>query len=392
MAKQMLVTLPFVLLLLDYWPLNRLKLPFQSNAPGGLSVWNAVREKIPLFVLAAISSVTIYLVQQGGGAMSTRDLLPLGARISNALVSYVVYIEKTVWPSGLAIFYPHPGNTLTLMATGGAALLLAIVTGFVLLKGRQFPYLIVGWFWYVGTLVPVIGLVQVGIQARADRYTYLPIIGLFIMAAWGLPDLLSGLRNRKTILAAGATIIIGSCLFLTATQAGYWKDNSSVFGHAVEVVDNNFLAHNDLGSALEKRGEIDLAISHYREAIRLKPDFVLAQSNLGAALGRQGKYPEAIEHLQEAIRLKPDHADAHNNLGIVYAIQGKDADAMREFSEALRIDPDQADAHFNLGILLARSGKLEEAVRHYLKALEINPGQENARTALAEARALQNKK
>jgi tetratricopeptide (TPR) repeat protein len=304
-------------------------------------------------------------------------------------VSYVVYIEKTLWPSGLAIFYPHPGSTLTLWTTGVSALILLLVTAFVLLKGRRFPYLPVGWFWYLGTLVPVIGLVQVGIQARADRYTYLPIIGLFIMIAWGLPDLLSGWRNRKELLAGGVLVALGSCMYLTAVQTAYWKDNSSVFGHAVEVVENNFLAHNDLGSALEKKGEIDAAISHYREAIRLKPDFVLAQSNLGAALGRQGKFDEAISHLQEAIRLKPDHADAHNNLGIVYAIQGKDPEAAREFSEAVRIDPEQADAHFNLGVLLARQGRLDEAITHYEKALEINPFQENARNALAEARALQ---
>ena len=403
MAKQMLVTLPFVLLLLDYWPLNRLRLPGAPVGPakdsqaregtgGGSSAGRVIREKIPLIALTVISSVTIYLVQQGGGAMSTRDLLPLGARVSNAIVSYMVYIEKTIWPSGLAIFYPHPGSTLTLWTTGVSALILLVVTGFVLFKGRRYPYLPVGWFWYLGTLVPVIGLVQVGIQARADRYTYLPIIGLFIMVAWGLPDLLSGWRNRKELLAGGVLAALASCIYLTATQTAYWRDNSSVFGHAVEVVENNFLAHNDLGSALEKKGEIDAAIAHYREAIRLKPDFVLAQSNLGAALGRQGKFDEAISHLQEAIRLKPDHAGAHNNLGIVYAIKGKDSDAAREFSEAVRIDPDQADAHFNLGVLLARQGRLDEAITHYERALEINPSQENARNALSEARTLQTKK
>jgi Tfp pilus assembly protein PilF len=350
MAKPMLVTLPFVLLLLDRWPLERLD---QGNGrehdhtrPWRKLVW----EKVPLLALAAVSSIVTYVVQQRSGAVGSLEVYPLGVRIANALVAYVNYVAKMLWPAHLAVFYPHPGTSLPIWQVAGSGLVLVWIT-LLAIRARRRPYLAVGWLWYVLTLVPVIGLVQVGGQAMADRYTYIPLIGLFIIIAWGVPELLAlwtTEARRRTLLAASAGIVIAALAVCTYLQVGYWRDSVTLFDHAVKVTRRNAVAHNNLGVALVERGELGKAVAHYREALRIKPRYVEAHCNLAIAAIKQGRLDEAIAHCWEALRIRPGDADAHNNLGVALAKQGKLHEALAHFSEALRLDPDKKSARANL--------------------------------------------
>ena len=412
MAKPMLVTLPFLLLLLDYWPLGRFhneeeKIRQKTRRKVALRVYlptmmRLVREKIPLFALVAASSIITYFVQQQGAAVSTLEGLPLSVRVSNALVSYIIYIRKAFWPVDLGVFYPHPLNTLPLSEVLGAALGLISITIFMLWVSRGRRYLIVGWFWFLGTLVPVIGLMQVGQQALADRYMYVPLIGLSIMLAWGMTALLSRLPARRIALTGLTTIVIGMLMYLTWVQVSYWHDSASLFAQTVRVTTNNYLAYNNLGVALHLQGKYDEAATNYAEAVRIKPDFEMAFKNLVSALmsagkpdkaaeaeltrgtmfGQQGNAGEAIKHFNEALRLKPNYADAHNNLGIVLAMQGKSVEAEDHFREAIRINPNFADAHGNLGLVLEKQGNTTQAIAQFSEAVRLNPNNANARTAL----------
>ena len=375
MAKPMIVTLPFVLLLLDYWPFKR----FQSGQSGygdnsqqRPTALGLIWEKMPFFILSAASSVATYLVQQSGGGVKYLDIFPFHARIGNAMVSYASYIGKMIWPHNLAVFYPYP-EAIPLWQAAGAGLLLAIVTALVFRASGSKPYLAVGWLWYVGTLVPVIGLVQIGLQSMADRYTYMPLIGIFIIIAWGVPDLVPKWRYRKAGLAAitGATLSI--LMAVTWVQTGYWTNSIKLFEHALEVTANNYVAHHKLGEAMATQGKTAEAIRHYSEALRIKPDFVGTHLNIGVALVAKGKVNEAIDHFSEALRIKPDYADAHNNLGIALEEQGRTAEAVLHYIEALRLKPDYAEAHNNLGIALEEQGRTAVAIRHYLEALRIKP-------------------
>ena len=295
MSKPMLVTLPFVLLLLDYWPLRRLQrlTPAQPSPlpPQPSTVWRLLVEKLPFFVFAAGTSVAASWVQKGAGVTAVG--LPLGARAGNALVAYSRYLGKLIWPVKLAVLYPHPiywpAETVAL-----AVLLLLAVTVFVLALGRRHPYLRVGWFWFVGTLVPVIGLVQAGAQSMADRYTYLPMIGLLVMLVWGAHELTRQWRYRVIAWAGAAVAMTVCCLALTRQQIGYWKDTETLFRHALAVTRDNAIAHLKLGTTLSDQGRFEEAISELHEAIRLKPDDSDSHNNLGAALGRQGRLDEAI--------------------------------------------------------------------------------------------------
>ena len=374
MAKPMLVTLPFVLLLLDYWPLGR----FQFGRSGGEGksrqraiALRLVWEKIPLFILAVASSFVTFLVQQSGGAVRSLDALSLDVRISNTLVSYVSYIGKMIWPYHLAVLYPHPGN-LPMSQIAVACLLLISISFLAIMAVRQRPYFAVGWLWYIGTLVPVIGLVQVGIQSFADRYTYVPLIGIFIIIAWGFPDIVSKCRHKEI----GITIIVGALLsiFMVTTwlQVRYWNNNMTLFEHALDVTANNYLAHNNLGNALNEQGDRAEAIRHYSEALRINPTYWEAHYNLGNALTAQGRTAEAIRHFSEALRLNPGFAEAHNNLGFLLAEQGDRAEAIRHYSEALRIKPNYAKVHNNLGNALVAQGKLKEAIKHYSEAVSLD--------------------
>jgi tetratricopeptide (TPR) repeat protein len=400
MSKPMLVTLPFVLLLMDYWPLGRLTLrrpdkvrsPQTSHHidPGAKkpAVLELVLEKVPLLALAAAVSVATLFAQPGHDSA----VLPLKIRLGNAFVSYVSYIAQMLWPQGLAAFYPHPAYTLQMWEVLGSALLLICMSVLVIRAVRMRPYLTVGWLWYLGTLVPVIGLVPVGEHAMADRYTYVPLIGLFILVAWGPPDLLRGSRYRRTALVSCAGALLLGLMMCAWVQVGHWRSAIALFTQAINVTSDNYLAHNNLGVALASQGRHEEATRHYSEALRIKPQYAKAHNNLGVALAQLGNVEEAVKHFAEALRVKPQYADeynslglalarlgepqyadAHNNLGLVLASQGKHEEAMRHYSEALRIEPQYADAHNNLGVALARLGNVEEAVKHFAEALRIKP-------------------
>jgi Flp pilus assembly protein TadD len=393
-AKPMVVTLPFVLLLLDYWPLRRIK-SFQltrsdravTTRPSELNpqTLRLIWEKIPFFLLAAASSTVTFLVQVRGGAVASLEVFPFETRFANALVSYVRYMGKMFWPQDLAVLYPHPGHTLPLWQIAGAGSLLFLITCVVLRAGRRFPYLAVGWLWYLGTLVPVIGLVQVGVQAMADRYTYIPLIGLFIMIAWGVSDIAAKWRYQKVVctLASGALLFV--LIICTFIQLHHWQDATTLFEHALEVTTDNFVAHNNLGIALAAQGKFDEAIVHYSEALRIKPSYAKAHCNLGDVLARLGKHEDAIWHYHRALQLKPNFAEAHNNLGVTLKQQGRLNEAFVHYSRAIQLNPEYEEAHNNLAGLLAARGKLDEAIAHYSKALQIKPDYGNARVQLAVA-------
>jgi Flp pilus assembly protein TadD len=397
MSKPMLVTLPFVLLLLDYWPLGR-GYPHQSANPRGLPInefqtppgqrslaLRLVLEKTPFFALAAISSVVTFLIQRTSGATKSLEQYALTDRIANALVSYVKYIGKMIWPQNLAVFYPHFGNNFTFWQVGGAFLLLVLVSILVVRAARHHPYLLVGWCWYLGTLVPVIGLVQVGEQAMADRYTYLPLIGLSIMIAWGVPELLARYRFKRIVLPLAVVALLVSLMLVSRLQVRYWRNSVLLYEHAITVTENNYLAHNNLGTALEEIGNLDEATVHYAEAVKIKPNYAVAHNNLGEIKARQGMAKEAMSHYYQALKSEPDYAKPYNNLGIELTKQGKLQEAVFYLSRALEIEPSYADAHCNLGAVLARQGKIKEAITHFSEALRIDPGFARAYNNLGEA-------
>jgi tetratricopeptide (TPR) repeat protein len=335
-------------------------------------VLRLVREKAPFFILCAISSILTIFAQQKGGAVVSLGNYPIESRIANALVSYVSYIEKMIWPRHLAIFYPHQ-EILPIWKIVGSGLLLVGVSVLVIRAVRKHPYLGVGWFWYLGTLIPVIGLVQVGEQAMADRYTYVPLIGLFIMIAWGVPDILAGWRFRKVVFSISTGLLLSLLMIVTSLQLKHWQNDIMLFDHTLAATSNNFIIHYNLGLVLVGQGKTQEAVAHYAEALRIKPDFIRAHNNLGLVLAGQGKTQEAVAHYTEALRIKPDYAEAHNNLGVALAGQGKTQEAVAHYAEALRIKPDYAEAHNNLGNALGRQGKTQEAIAHYAEALRIKP-------------------
>ena len=380
MAKPMLVTLPFVLLLMDYWPLGRLggkMMPsgiIAQPVTGGQRalILRLVIEKIPFFVLSAASCWVTIHAQQGKGAVGSLERFPMVVRVANALVSYVKYIAKTIWPQNLAAYYPHPG-IVSWWWVLGAGLLLVAVSILAIRTIRQFPWFIVGWLWYLGTLVPVIGLMQVGAQAMADRYTYLPLIGLFIITAWGFAELIAGWRNKKKLLAlAGASLLI-TLMVSSWFQVRHWKNSITLFQHAIEVTKNNYFAHDGLGLILASQGKNDEAIHQYLEALRIRPDFAEAHNHMGNALKIQGIPGEAIDHYKKALGIKPQYAEAYYNLGHILAGQGKIADAVEQYSAALKLRPEYPEVHYQLGSALMNQGKIDEAMAHYFKALNKRP-------------------
>jgi len=380
MCKPMLVTLPFVLLFLDWWPLGRVTSADSSDFPspwGSKSkIFRLVLEKVPLLGLSAISSIITFLAQSSGEAVEPLDSLPLQWRIPNALVSYVTYLWKMIWPSSLAVFYPHPASTqggIPLWAIAGGILLLGGFSFIVLWQRRQRPYLAMGWFWYLGTLVPVIGLVQVGNQAMADRYTYVPLIGLFIAIAWGIPNLFPRGRIRRLILGVLGGSVVVALSVVAWNQTGYWRDSVTLFSRAVTVTENNWLAWNNLGAAYDKLGQPRQAILYYREALRIKPNFVMAWNNLGLAYHALGQDQQALVCYQEALKFKPDYVDVWNNLGVTYNYLGQSQQAINYYREALRIKPDYAEAWNNLGAAYDKLGQPQQAMIHYREALRIKP-------------------
>ena len=319
MAKPMLVTLPFVFLLLDYWPLDRIP---RQPGPGHLAkgLLKTIPEKLPFLALAAASSAVTYLAQ--GGMVRSLDHFPIRVRLENAAVSYVQYMIDTIWPSGLVIFYPHPGAAISRWAAAASALVLVALSTLAVRFSPKRRYLPVGWLWYLGTLVPVIGFVQVGSQARADRYSYFPLIGLFILITWALSEMAKGRPQRKSLLAASACVVLGVLMVLSFAQVSRWKDNTTLFEYTLKIMPDNYLAHHNLGLALSKQGRLEEAIAHYNRALAIKPNFDYAHNSLGAALAESGRVDEAIAQFSEAIEFSPTFEPAEYNLGNALTGQG----------------------------------------------------------------------
>ena len=400
MCKPILVTLPFVLLLLDYWPLGRMQNAEPSdpqrptrntqhvtrNTVHGprFTLLPLLVEKVPFFVLAAASSAITILAHQGLGMMDSASRLPWDLRLENALVSYGRYLAKTFWPCRLAVFYPLPA-AWPMWEVVTCGLILLAISGLVLGTARTRPWLMVGWFWLLGVLVPSSGLIQAGAQAMADRFIYVPVIGVIVAAIWGMHGLAKSGRQQPVALSVAGSAVVVLCAVLTRQQLGYWKDSETLFRHAVEVTENNYVAYDNLGTVLGQKGQLDEAIRQFQEAIRLKPDHANAHCNLGIALDKKGQTDEAIRQFQEAIRLKPDHANAHCNLGSALEKKGQMDEAMREFQEAIRLQPDHADAHNNLGVNLGKRGQLDVAIAQLQEAIRLKPDHADAHNNLGTA-------
>jgi tetratricopeptide (TPR) repeat protein len=352
LAKPMIVTLPLVLLLLDVWPLGRLQAATATSERRHI-LSRLVAEKLPLLALAAGASVVTWLAQAAGGATAAAEAIPLGGRVANALVSYVLYVARTLWPSGLAAFYPHPvlaeGAVPAWKVAGAAALLAAITVALVRVRSRR-PQLLWGWLWFAGMLVPVSGLAQVGEQALADRYTYLPHVGLFVAMVWAAAEVHERLRAPRPIAWITAALPIVLLTGAAHRQTATWRDSLTLHGRALEATERNWNAWNGLGDALSDAGRPQEAITAYREALRIRPRLASAWNGLGAAQGMLGAHAEAIPLFEEALRLRPDYADAWYNLGTALGSLGKHARAAECLRAALRIRADHVDTWANLGI------------------------------------------
>jgi protein O-mannosyl-transferase len=382
LTKPMLVTLPFVLLLLDYWPLKRhlYEQPSRNKDAGQTKTamttgfkrfppFQLIVEKIPFFILSGLSIGLSALSVQEKAPLAT--LVPMDLRISNALVSYVKYIGNMIWPQGLTVFYPYP-RMVPMWETIGALLLLVCVSVLAIRSIQKAPYFIIGWLWFLGTFVPVLGLVQTGLwPAMADRFAYVPMIGLFMVFAWGLHQICQNRSYHKIWLTASMSFLLLILITVTWKQIGYWKNSITLFAQNLRFTSDNHIAHNNLGIALDKKGRTEEAIEHYLQTLRIEPGYVKTYYNLGIALNTQGRTEEAIEYYLQALRIKPDFDQAHNNLGVALNKQGRTEKAIEHYLQALRIDPDYAEAHNNLGVALDKQGRTEKAIEHYLQALRI---------------------
>ena len=390
LAKPMLVTIPFVLLLLDFWPLKRFQYTndFLLKSETAKDVirknYRIILEKIPLFAPVVISCILTFLAQRSDGAVKPLEALTLKFRVANALVSYVTYVLKTIWPHNLAIFYPHPGNTLPLWQIMGAGLLIIAACFLAIRSAKKYPYITFGLFWYLGTLVPVIGLVQVGDQAMADRYTYIPLIGFFIMIVWSVNDLFKKWRFRKLFFGISSVILLVVLSWKTFYQLTYWKNGITLFEHAISVTDNNYLAQNNLGTAYAPI-DLDKAIFHYKAALKIKPRLAVAFYNLGNVYIRKGRIDEAIHHYLKALQIKPDYLDALNNLGMAYLNRDDYDKAALYFETALKINPQKANVRNNLANIYVLKGKIEKAIFQYKKLISSNHENADAHYNLALA-------
>ncbi|MHC4721111.1 MAG: tetratricopeptide repeat protein [Planctomycetota bacterium] len=400
LAKQTLVTLPCVLLLMDYWPLGRLQwgrqdtgrtllysesagLTCKKTSPGRL-----IAEKIPLFILVVASCIFTVIVQQIKGAFTSLDRLPPGVRVNNALVSYVSYIGKMIWPTRLAILYPHPFPRLPAWKPIIALLIfVSISVGVIYMVRRRHDLapLLVGWLWYLGTLIPVIGLVQVGKQSMADRYTYLPSIGILIMVAWGAARLSNGWRRRNMVFAISAGLLLVVLTLCTRAQVRHWKNSMALFGHAAEVTENNYVMHHYYGDALFKEGRLDGAAFHFQESLRINPRYKEPYNGLAKLFLEQGKIDEAIAVCTKRLRIGKPGAAIYHRLGQAYYRKGAYGPAVQSFKESLRLKPDSVSAHRNLTKALGRMDNPDEVITHLTEAIQLNPNIAPTHHALALA-------
>jgi protein O-mannosyl-transferase len=414
MAKPMLVTLPFVLLLLDYWPLKR----FQEMKPGHKMqadafqsvvsfkkqqkfkkakaatetldakkpanseyqwslIYPLLLEKVPLFALAIISSIVTYIAQQKGGALSTIDALPISVRIGNAFISYITYIWKTIWPSNFAVFYPQTGLLSPWQVWTSVFLIIGITT-VVIRRAKNIPYLATGWLWYTSTLVPVIGIVHAGSQAMADRYTYIPLIGLFIMAAWGVPDLIKKWNYRKEFYVASSVLSLLCLSIITGRQVGYWKNSITLFDHTLKVTGPNWLIYNNRGTSHSNLGNYRQAIEDFTRAIQINPDYAESYYNRGRVQCYLGSYRQAIEDYTKAIEIKQSNADEYVGRGIAYKSIGDYQRAIDDFNKAIEISPGYAHAYGNRGNAYSSLGKYRQAIEEYSKAIRLKADSEES--------------
>jgi len=373
MSKPMVITLPFVLLLLDYWPLGRIRGGRADATAAPLS--KLVVEKLPLIALSAASAVITMQAQRAGGAMRSTAQFSLAVRLENAVMAYAMYLWKMIWPSHLSPIYPHPGDSLAGWQVGTSALVLLAVTA-VALKFRARRYLLTGWLWFLGTLVPVIGLVQVGDQAMADRYAYIPLVGIFIMIAWRIADLADSKQIGLVVRVIPAACVLLALSFATNRQLGYWSSNYDLWTHAVAVTGRNFIAQDNLGGALLWLGKTDEAYLHFQAAAEINPLDPMSRSNLGAYLQEHGHMAEAIEKYNRVITLTSDPgllAATYANLGAAYRKLGEDEKARTSYDQALQLNPNQYNAYLGLGELLEKQSRLDDAISNYSKAVELRP-------------------
>jgi Tfp pilus assembly protein PilF len=370
MSKPMVVTLPFVLLLLDYWPLGRMA-----------SFTRLIIEKIPLVFISLVVSVLAWVAEKGVGALPTLDDMPLSLRLDNALISYLRYLGKAVWPVHLSVFYPHPLHW-PFWQVAFAGMMLILVSLWVFYMRRTCRYLPVGWLWFLGTLIPAIGLVQVGSHAMADRYAYIPLIGLSIMAVWGIDQALQCFRYRRTLLTAfwgAALLILAACSW---QQVQYWQNSQTIFKHAIEVTERNYMAHNNYGAVLMDQGDYRQAAGHFLMALQIRPDFAVSLNNMGKIMALQGKNEAAEEFFRKAMKIMADYAEAKRGLADLLLRMGRKEEALALYREALIRNSDDPELHNNIGVALASIGKSEEAQLHFLKALSLKPDYGDARRNL----------
>jgi tetratricopeptide (TPR) repeat protein len=360
MSKPMIVTLPFVLLLLDFWPLDRAK------------GRRFLLEKLPLLALSIGASLITYFAQQHGGAVLSAVDLPLSLRIENALISSLTYIGQLIWPANLAVFYPYPSAIPAWQALA-AGLAMAAVTVLVLGPFRRQPYLAVGWLWYLLTLAPVIGIVQVGLQSHADRYTYIPMIGIAILLAWGFPPLFERVSWGRPALAALAAAACIGWAAVTFINLRYWESSITLFRHATVVTSGNYVAYNDLGAALRHEGRNEEAIGNFKAALAVRPEFPSALTNLGEALLAEGQIDEAIPAIEEALRLQPDLAEAHIDLGAAFSKRNRLEEAEKQYAAAVQLQPESPQAQAGLGVILNELNHPQDALPHLLAAVQDEP-------------------
>jgi tetratricopeptide (TPR) repeat protein len=366
MAKPMLVTFPFILLLLDYWPLRRLNWP-----PRWAPAKPLLLEKTPLLALSAIGSVLTFFAQRGNG-MAALDRLPVIMRLGNAVLSYVAYIGKAVWPADLGVLYPLTAPAAVPAAL--AALILLAITAAAFRAAKSRPYLLTGWLWYIGTLVPVIGLVQVGSQSRADRYMYVPLVGLSIAAVWAAADWAEERPRLQRALAAAAGLLLLLAAAGAHRQAGYWRDSTTLFEHTLAVTEQNHLIHANLGTVLQAEGKLEAAAAEYRQAVTIYPEYAEGHEDLGTVLAAEGNFEAAAAEYRRAATLNPGNADAHANLGHELLRAGQFDQASDQLREAIRLKPGIPAAQGDFGILLASRGDYQEAARHLTESLRQAPG------------------